>query len=329
MQRIYRFIGLGSNKTSHGEKLISGLGGFVGILVVLVVTRQFVGDQDAALIVASMGASAVLLFAVPHGPLSQPWALIGGHLFSAFIGVTCNMLIPETFVAAACAVGIAITAMHYLRCIHPPGGATALTAVVAGPGVQKMGYLYIVTPVLLNVVVILVIAILFNYLFHWRRYPASLAVKGDEAKPDQNANVREPVISRQSLEYALQRFNMVVDVSHDELERIYELATQKEEDSGLDSDQVVLGHYYSNGEYSKNWGVRQVIDQSGTRGGDRDQVIYKVVAGNGRRSTGTMSRDEFAQWAKYEVYLNENSWQRVLQPANVVDRNPERQVQHG
>ena len=73
------FIGFSSNKTSHREKIISGLGGFVGIILILLITRQFVDAGDAGLIVASMGASAVLLFAVPHGPLSQPWALGCGH----------------------------------------------------------------------------------------------------------------------------------------------------------------------------------------------------------------------------------------------------------
>ena len=154
LEEIKQLAGISSNKTSHVEKLVSGLGGFFGILLILLVTRQFLGTAASVLIVASMGASAVLLFAVPHGPLSQPWALTGGHLVSAVIGVSCYRLVPDLFVAAACAVGLAITAMHYLRCIHPPGGATALTTVIAGPEVHALGYEYVVTPVLLNVLVV-------------------------------------------------------------------------------------------------------------------------------------------------------------------------------
>ena len=102
---ITNFFGLVNNKTSHLEKLVSGLGGFIGILLTLLVTRQFVGgSQDAALIVASMGASAILLFAVPHSQLAQPWALVGGHVISAIIGVSCYLAIPNPMVAAACAV---------------------------------------------------------------------------------------------------------------------------------------------------------------------------------------------------------------------------------
>ncbi len=302
------FIGFSSNKTSHREKIISGMGGFIGILLILMITRQFVGNADAGLIVASMGASAVLVFAVPHGPLSQPWALGCGHMVSAVIGVSCYVLIPDLFIAAATAVGLAITAMYYLRCIHPPGGATALTAVMAGSGVHSLGYQYLFTPVLINVVVIFIVAIVFNFLFHWRRYPAVLMQYGRKtADTDKPA---EDSLSKEDLEHALQQMNLYVDVSHTDLEKIYQLARSRI-NVQISVDHIKLGHCYSNGEYGSNWAVRQVVDESNDPRPDRDQIIYKVVAGKGRRSSGTMSREEFAQWSKYEVYLNENSWQRV------------------
>jgi hypothetical protein len=259
-----------------------------------------------------MGASAVLLFAVPHGPLSQPWALIGGHTISAIIGVSCYLLIPNVFVAAAVAVGLAITAMYYLRCIHPPGGATALTAVVAGAGVHKLGYFYLFTPVLINVAVIFTVALTFNYLFKWRRYPAALMRYGQKplANDKTSGGAGEEVLARDDLEHALQQMNQYVDVGHEELGRIYQLARNRTRNQ-LTADQIKLGLYYSNGKYGSDWSVRQVVDESGNPDPDRDQVIYKVVAGKGRRSSGTISREEFSQWAKYEVFLNENSWQRV------------------
>jgi CBS-domain-containing membrane protein len=308
IRTLNHFLGIGSNKISHKEKIISGLGGFSGILLILLVTRQFVAPGDAGLIVASMGASAVLLFAVPHGPLSQPWALIGGHSISAIIGVSCYLLIPDLFVAAAVAVGLAITAMHYLRCIHPPGGATALTAVMASSALHALGYRYLLTPVMINVAVIFVVAITFNYLFPWRRYPAAMMTYRN--KTTAHDRPAEEHLSRLDLEHALQQMNLYVDVSHEDLERIYQLARNRT-DGQLTVDQVKLGHCYSNGEYGNNWSVRQVIDEADNPQPERDQIIYKVVAGKGRRSTGTISREEFARWAKYEVYLNENSWHRV------------------
>ena len=307
-KKINQFAGISSNKTGHAEKLVSGLGGFTGILLILYFTRQIVSGSDAGLIVASMGASAVLLFAVPHGPLSQPWALVGGHTISAIIGVSCYLLIPDTFVAAAVAVGLAITAMYYLRCIHPPGGATALTAVVAGSGVHQLGYFYLLTPVLVNVVIILSVALLFNYLFHWRRYPAAIMHYGKNTSV-QNHTVEES-LSREDLDYALKQLNQYVDVSYEELEMIYQLA-RSHNHSTLSADQIQLGRYYSNGKYGNEWAVHQVVDESGNNNPDQDQVIYKVVAGNKRRSSATLTREAFARWARYEVFLNENSWQRV------------------
>lgn len=308
LQALNNFIGLSSNKTSHKEKIISGLGGFTGILLILLVTRQYVEPGAAGLIVASMGASAVLLFAVPHGPLSQPWALGCGHLVSAVIGISCYLLIPDPFLAAAAAVGLAISAMHYLRCIHPPGGATALTAVVAGTGVHALGFQYLVTPVLINVAVIFTVAIVFNYLFPWRRYP--VAMMQYTRKPAEREQPVETSLSREDLEHALRQMNLYVDVSHEDLERIYQLARNRT-NGRLSAEQIKLGHCYSNGEYGDSWSVRQVMDESDNPRPGRDQIIYKVVAGNGRSSSGTMSREEFAHWARYEVYLNENSWHRV------------------
>ena len=315
IQAINGFLGINSNKTSHREKIISGLGGFTSIFCILIITRHFVGPHDAGLIVASMGASAVLLFAVPHGPLSQPWAVLGGHVLSAIIGVSCYQWIPDLFVAAAVAVGLAITVMYYMRCIHPPGGATALTAVMAGAGVHALGYRYLLTPVLLNVAVILGVALLFNFLFHWRRYPTALMHY--TRKQVELAQAVEESLSRDDLEYALQQMNLYVDVSNTDLEKIYQLARNRST-TQLEMDQVKLGHYYSNGEYGSNWSIRQVVDESNDPRPDRDQIIYKVVAGQGRRSSGTISREEFSSWAKYEVYLNENSWQRVTPPLTAV-----------
>jgi CBS domain-containing membrane protein len=308
-------LGISSNKTSHREKIISGLGGLISIYCVLIISRHFLGAGAAGLIVASMGASAVLLFAVPHGPLSQPWAVAGGHTISALIGVSCYLFIPDLFVAAAVAVGLAITAMYYLRCIHPPGGATALTAVMAGAGVHTLGYRYLLTPVLLNVAVILGVALLFNFLFHWRRYPTALMQYS--RKQIETAQAVEESLSRDDLEYALKQMNLYVDVSNADLKRIYQLARNRNT-AQLEMGQIKLGHYYSNGEYGSDWCVRQVVDESSDPRPNRDQIIYKVVAGQGRRSSGTISREDFARWAKYEVYLNENSWQRVATPLQTV-----------
>ncbi len=87
------------------------------------------------LLVAPMGASAVLLFAVPASPLAQPWSIIGGNTISALIGVIVAHFVHEPALATGIAVALAIAAMSFTRCLHPPGGAAALTAVLGGPAV--------------------------------------------------------------------------------------------------------------------------------------------------------------------------------------------------
>ena len=195
--------------------------------------------------------------------------------------------------------------MHYLRCIHPPGGATALSAVIGGEGVHSLGYHFVLTPVLLNVLVIVVVAVLFNYPFAWRRYPA--AWKKRAARKD---TVLKPSISHEDLVYALSEVDSFIDVSEHDLLAIYELATKRSQAGDVGAADLQLGHYYSNGKYGLDWSVRQIVDAADT-GDAGGMVIFKGVAGAGRRSTGVCSRDEFSRWAKHEVYRDDENWRRV------------------
>jgi CBS domain-containing membrane protein len=163
-----------SDRAGHLEKWLSAAGGLAGLTGVMLISQAHLGSAGSVGLVASMGASAVLLFAVPHGPLSQPWPVFGGHLVSAIVGVACTRVIAEPALAAPVAVAAAIGAMHYLRCIHPPGGATALSAVIGGDTVHQLGFHFVLTPVLWNATVILLVALAFNYPFRWRRYPIAL-----------------------------------------------------------------------------------------------------------------------------------------------------------
>lgn len=208
------------NRASHSEKLISTAGGFAGILALLYVSQAVLDHQGAVMVVASMGASAVLLYAVPHGALSQPWAVFGGHLVSAFIGVSCHTLLHDPLLAAAAAVGLSIGAMYYLRCLHPPGGATALVAVLGGESVTGLGYSFIVTPVLENVILMLLIAIVLNLPFRHRRYPATLS----QSCGDEMPSGKESFIAHSDLVYALSQLDSFIDVSEQDLIRIYTLA---------------------------------------------------------------------------------------------------------
>ncbi len=165
-------IGANSHGIGHIEKIISATGGFAGVALAMWVSLHYLGTQGAALLIASMGASSVLLFAVPHSPLTQPWPVIGGHTVAALIGITCAQSIADPLLSAPLSVALAIITMHYLRCLHPPGGGTALAAVIGGPNIHALGYQFVLTPVLLNAAILLLTAIVVNYAFPWRRYPA-------------------------------------------------------------------------------------------------------------------------------------------------------------
>jgi len=312
LRRIKRFIGFESNNTGHVEKWVSGTGALIGILAVAWISQHYVPARDAAWVVASMGATAVLVFAVPHGPLSQPWPVIMGHTVSALIGVACAQWIPELVIAAAIAVAVAITAMHYLQCIHPPGGATALTAVIGGEQLHSLGFQYVITPVLFNAVIMVLIAIAFNYAFKWRRYPIALNVHHRKRVKQAEASEGDLVdgLDESDLTQALKSINSIIDISGQDLLRIYRMAQQSHQGGGIQAEQLVAGQHYSNGLYGTDWQVRQIIDMPRSMKTADDLLIYKVIAGANRRHTGTTSFDDFARWARHEVFLNENSWQR-------------------
>jgi CBS-domain-containing membrane protein len=299
---ILKLLGVATDATGHGEKLIAAVGALLAIAATMTVSLHVVGAQGGALLVASMGASAVLLFAVPHGALSQPWQLVGGHLVSALIGVSCAMLVSDPYVAGPLAVALAIYAMHHLRCIHPPGGATALAAVVGGAEVHALGYQFVLTPVLLNVVVMLLVAVAVNYPFPWRRYPAGL-----KPLPASRPQPRRVELEHADFAYALREIGSYLDVTEDDLAKVYRLACKHATRVSDDDGEIAPGNYYSNGEFGDGLSVRKVLSQDG------GTVNYSIVAGEGTGEEGAMSRDGFLFWQRYEVIPVDGVWHRILQ----------------
>jgi len=213
---LRHWLGIDGVSPSHVEKLISGLGAFAGIFATFWISSHFLGHASSLLIVASMGAGAVLLFAVPHAQLAQPWSAIGGHLVASVIGVSVSMLVDPTMLAAALAVSLAIVAMHYLHCIHPPGGATALIAVIGGADVHVMGFGFVLL-VMLNALTLFTVALLFNAPFKWRRYPTAWAIA---RKPSETSDD----LSLENIARAIQDLNLTVDITEDELLSVYRRA---------------------------------------------------------------------------------------------------------
>ncbi|MBB3211813.1 CBS domain-containing membrane protein [Herbaspirillum sp. Sphag1AN] len=206
------------------ERMRACAGALFGILLTGLISHVAL-PRDLAMfwLVAPMGASAVLLFAVPASPLAQPWSIIGGNLCAALIGVSCSKLVGEPVLAAALAIALAIGAMFFLRCVHPPSGAVALTAVLGGPAVQRLGYGFVLTPVLLNSFVLLLTALLFNNATK-RRYPHLAADHRAHVVSDQVSNAPTSTpgggFTHADLDAVLRRYNQLLDISRDDLEDI-------------------------------------------------------------------------------------------------------------
>lgn len=155
------------------EILLSFSGCFLVILLITCIDRlshQFFVNQP--LFVAPVGASAVMIFGIPASEYAQPRNVIGGHFFSALCGVTAFTLFPHASIfAGAFAVGLAMAVMAVTHTIHPPGGATALFAVIGDKTITDLGYGYAFVPCLSNAVILVFAGIVINNLSSKRNYP--------------------------------------------------------------------------------------------------------------------------------------------------------------
>lgn len=203
------------------ERLIACLGALIGIALTGLVSGWIVGEgPHIPLIVAPMGATAVLLFAVPASPLAQPWPIIGGNTLSALIGVTAAYFIPNPVLAIGVGVSLAIAVMSFTRCLHPPGGAAALTALIGGPAIASSGFLFPFVPVCLNSLILVGLGIAFHRI-SGRTYPhvptPALANVHDTA--DLPAPIRVGFNAR-DVDAALLSLNETLDIDRSDLDRL-------------------------------------------------------------------------------------------------------------
>ena len=159
-------------RVSGGEIVWSWIGSFLGIASVSILNFKLLEGSDLVMIIGSFGASAVLVYGAIKSPLAQPRNLIGGHVISAAIGVAIFSLFQgEPWLAAPVAVATAIAAMHATKTLHPPGGATALIAVIGTEKIHALGFLYVLVPAGAGAMIMLLVALIFNNISKKRRYP--------------------------------------------------------------------------------------------------------------------------------------------------------------
>ena len=220
--RFLRFLTIDPVNLSFKGKALSVIACFCSIFFIALITRIVTIGPDYPLIVASMGASAVILFFIPNSPLAQPWPFVGGQLCSSVVGITCALHISETASASAVAVGGSVLAMLMLRCLHPPGAATSLAPIMAGDSITSLGYDFVIQPVIINVAFMLFLSIFINRWVMKRNYPSPLPVK--EPPKQQHYTSSEPShkigISEGDLELALKDLDVFVDMTHSDLSKI-------------------------------------------------------------------------------------------------------------
>lgn len=153
------------------EHILTFIGSFIGIGLIGLLNSKYLVANDNLYLIGSFGASSVLIYGIINSPLAQPRNLIGGHLISAIVGVTVAKFFPgETWLACALAVSISIVIMQITKTLHPPGGATALIAIIGSEKIKALGYMYVLSPVLSGIMILFLVALIFNNLRH-RRYP--------------------------------------------------------------------------------------------------------------------------------------------------------------
>lgn len=186
------------------------LGALAGILITGLICRLWLGPDHPGLpfLIAPMGASAVLLFAVPASPLARPWPVVGGNILSALVAWLCVMLLDDPVVAAAVAVGAAIALMSVSRSLHPPGGAVALTVAVGGIASDPFGWSFAFVPVGLNSAILLAVAWAFNNATG-HAYPHRVSVQISEGEP--------PRFSMAEIKELLEEYDEMLDISREDL----------------------------------------------------------------------------------------------------------------
>lgn len=196
------------------ERWRTALGAAVGMGLVAFISHGLLAHAPGSLwLLAPMGASAVLVFGVPASPLAQPWAVLGGNAVSALVGVACARWIADPVLGAGLSVPLAILAMLWLRCLHPPGGAMALSAVLS----HWVGLEFPWLALLVNVLVMLAVAVVYNSLTG-RRYPHV------QTRAPGHAIDLQLRFTKEDLDTALAQYNQILDVSRDDLEGLLQQA---------------------------------------------------------------------------------------------------------
>lgn len=199
-------------------------------LISLQITGSAVGGDAAPVMLASMGAAAVLMFAAPGSPMAKPWAFAMGNLSSAIVGVTIYQILGDSIITGPVAVAVAIGLMHVLRCQHPPGGATALVAVIGGDQIHALGYSYVLMPVAINVAAFMLAVILHRRLLAYlaeRRESGHRLNRIWAVDEKQKLQTESELFQLEDIKQALKKLPTYIDASPKQLHHIFQMSLQQ------------------------------------------------------------------------------------------------------
>jgi CBS domain-containing membrane protein len=220
---LYNFLP-GPGHVPWRERGLAGLGAVLAILTVVSLSPLLL--PAPFYVIAAVGASSVLIFALPASPLAQPWSVFGGYVVSAAIGVTMARWVHYEPIAAGLAVGGAIVAMITLRCLHAPAGAVALFAVIGGDTIRDLGFAYVLTPVAANAALLVALGVVYHNLIPGRHYP----------RPHPELVAKEPEIvesptlsgfSHEELGAILDEYGHPLEIGGEELDEILAIAERR------------------------------------------------------------------------------------------------------
>ncbi|WP_373990071.1 HPP family protein [Duganella sp. BuS-21] len=302
---------------SRREQLRAAIGALLGIMLTALLSQALLQSTHAAIfLVAPIGASSVLLFALPASPLAQPWSAIGGNLISGVVGVACVRWLGHSLplpLLAGLACGAAIAAMFIMRCLHPPGGAVALTTVIGGTAVHAAGFEFVLMTVLADSVLLVLMAITYNNLTG-RSYPhvQQNAHANLHATKDTVPTVRLG-FKPEDLDAVLQQHNQVLDISRDDLESLFMQTEQRayQRRFGIIACADIMSRDIVSAEFGT--GLEQAWQQMRAH-----QIAALPVLNRARRVIGIVTQTDFLEHGGLDDYRSiRQQLQRFLRKSGV------------
>ncbi len=316
--QLFRVFIVDPVNLSIKAKLLSLIACFCSIFFIALITKIISPWPGYPMIVASMGASSIILFFIPGSPLAQPWPFAGGQLISALVGIACALNISETATAAATAVGASVVLMLIFRCLHPPAAATSLTPIMAGSSITSLGYSFVLVPVALNVATLLVLAIIINRWIMHRDYPSPIPAKKLQTGNAARKTNYHIGFLEEDLSLALTHSNVFLDMTHAEL---CHLLTQAEMNAfkrikrDISCADIMLKEvtYVEYGtEVEKAWEIMH-----------QNKLKAMPVLDKARRVIGIITWSDFFKFVDLNSYADlQNNFRRFIRrtPANITSK---------